>query len=89
MKFADRRLQKAHHHASPPCGLDTIAATATQPGCAICKAIKNGELNAEHYQNYLKLKAESEFNEMSYVEKRKKDKAFGKFVHSVLKQKHK
>jgi ribosome biogenesis GTPase len=60
-----------------------------EPGCAIRKAIENGELNPEHYQSYLKLKAESDFNEMSYVDKRKKDKAFGKMVKSVLKGKHK
>jgi ribosome biogenesis GTPase len=58
-----------------------------EPGCAIRQAIANGELNAEHYQSYLKLKAESDFNEMSYVDKRKKDKAFGKMVKSVLKGK--
>ena len=58
-----------------------------EPGCAIRKAIENGELDAGHYQSYLKLKAESDFNEMSYVDKRKKDKAFGKMVKSVLKQK--
>lgn len=62
---------------------------ANEPGCAICKAIENGELNPEHYQSYLKLKAESEFNEMSYLDKRKKDRAFGKFVHSMLKHKGK
>lgn len=59
---------------------------ANEPGCAIRKAIENGELNPEHYQSYLKLKAESDFNEMSYVDKRKKDKAFGKMVKTVLKQ---
>ena len=58
-----------------------------EPGCAIRKAIESGELNPEHYQSYLKLQAESEFNEMSYVDKRKKDRAFGKMIHSVLKQK--
>ena len=60
-----------------------------EPGCAIRKAIENGELNAEHYQSYLKLKAESEFNGMSYVDKRKKDKAFGKMVKTVLKERRK
>lgn len=75
-----------------------IAALATQcrfadcrhtnePGCAIRKAIENGTLDAAHYQGYLKLKAESEFNEMSYLDKRKKDKAFGKMVKSVLRDK--
>ncbi|OIQ91856.1 putative ribosome biogenesis GTPase RsgA [mine drainage metagenome] len=58
-----------------------------EPGCAIRKAIESGELNPEHYRSYLKLKAESDFNEMSYVDKRKKDKAFGKMVKTVLKQK--
>ncbi len=58
-----------------------------EPGCAIRMAIENGELNPEHFQSYLKLKKETEFNEMSYVEKRKKDKAFGKFIRSVLKHK--
>ena len=58
-----------------------------EPGCAIRKAIESGELNPEHYRSYLKLKAESDFNEMSYVDKRKKDKAFGKMVKTVLKRK--
>jgi ribosome biogenesis GTPase len=49
--------------------------------------IESGELNSEHYQSYLKLKAESEFNEVSYVDKRKKGRAFGKHVKSVLKEK--
>ena len=60
-----------------------------EPGCAIRKAIDSGELNAEHYQSYLKLKAESDFNAMSYVDKRKKDREFGKMVKSVLKDKQK
>jgi len=62
---------------------------SNEPGCAIRQAINSGELNAAHYQGYLKLKAESDFNEMSYVDKRKKDKAFGKMVKSVLKEKKK
>lgn len=57
----------------------------SEPGCAILRAIANEELDAAHYQNYLKLKKESEFHEMSHLEKRKKDRAFGKFVHSVVK----
>ncbi len=60
-----------------------------EPGCAIRKAIENDELNEAHYQNYLKLKAESDFNEMSYLDKRKKDKAFGKMVKTVLKERRK
>lgn len=59
-----------------------------EPGCAIRMAIASGELNPEHYQSYLKLKAESDFNEMSYVDKRRKDKAFGKMVKAVVKSKN-
>lgn len=62
---------------------------SNEPGCAIRKAIDSGELNPAHYQSYLKLKAESAFNEMSYVDKRKKDKDFGKMVKSVLQEKGK
>lgn len=58
-----------------------------EPGCAVIKALDDGSLNREHYQNYLKIKKESEFYEMSYVEKRKKDKEFGKHIHSVIKDK--
>jgi len=60
-----------------------------EPGCAVRKAMAQGALNAEHYQNYRKLKKESDFHELSYVEKRKKDRAFGQFVRSVMKTKGK
>ena len=56
-----------------------------EPGCAVQKAIEQHELDAEHYQNYLKLKKEADFHELSYVERRKKDRAFGQFVRSVMK----
>ena len=59
------------------------------PGCAVSMAIENGELNQDHYRNYQKLRKESEHHEMSYAEKRKKDKAFGRFVRSVMKDKDK
>jgi ribosome biogenesis GTPase len=51
-----------------------------EEGCAIIKAVEQGEIDAQRYQNYLKIRKESEFYEMSYLEKRKKDKAFGKMV---------
>ena len=60
-----------------------------EPDCAVTKAIKNGELSAKRYQNYLKIRKESEFHEMSYLEKRNKDKKFGKMVKSVMKDKKK
>ena len=40
-----------------------------EKGCAILAAIKAGDLPEQRYQNYLKMKKESEFNQMSYIEK--------------------
>jgi ribosome biogenesis GTPase len=57
-----------------------------EPGCAVLVAVENGSLSEDRYKNYGKLKKESEFHELSYVEKRKKDKAFGRFVKSAKTQ---
>jgi len=46
-------------------------------GCSVTKAVKKKELSERLYQSYLNLRKESEFYEMSYVEKPKKDKKFG------------
>jgi ribosome biogenesis GTPase / thiamine phosphate phosphatase len=58
-----------------------------EPGCAVLAAIESGELNETRIQSYQKLKKESDYNEMSYLDKRKKDRAFGRFIKSVKKQK--
>jgi len=58
-----------------------------EPGCALLKALESGELSEDRYRSYLKLDKESEYHELSYVEKRKKDKDFGRFVKSVMKHK--
>lgn len=55
-----------------------------EKGCAILSAIKDGELSQKHYDNYLKMKKESEFNQMSYLEKRHKDRSFGKMIKSKM-----
>ena len=51
-----------------------------EPGCSVLKAVDIGRLNKKHYQNFLKLRRESEYNEMSYLEKRKKDRVFGNMI---------
>jgi ribosome biogenesis GTPase len=56
-----------------------------EPDCALLTAIKDGELSEERYFSYMKLKKESEYHEMSYVDKRKKDRAFGRFIKSAKK----
>ena len=53
--------------------------------CAVLTAIAQGDLSEERYSNYMKLRKESEHYEMSYLEKRKKDRAFGRFVKTVKK----
>jgi ribosome biogenesis GTPase len=60
-----------------------------EPGCAVKEAVKKGKLPARRYQNYLKIRKESEFHEMSYLERRQKDKKFGKMVKAVMKDKKK
>jgi ribosome biogenesis GTPase len=57
-----------------------------EPGCAVRAAVENGELSNDRYSNYIKLKKESEYYEMSYLEKRKKNRAFGRFIKSAKKQ---
>lgn len=59
---------------------------AGEPGCAVQAAIERGELAADRYESYAKLKKEAEHHEMSFVEKRRKDKAFGKFLKGAKKQ---
>jgi ribosome biogenesis GTPase / thiamine phosphate phosphatase len=56
-----------------------------EPGCALLEAVRSGEIGREHFENYLKLRKESEFHQMSYAEKRKKDRDFGKFIKSAKK----
>lgn len=57
-----------------------------EPGCAVRAAVENGDLSRDRYASYLKLKKESDFHEMSYLDKRRKDKDFGRFIKSVKKQ---
>ena len=58
-----------------------------EQGCSILAALKDGIISQERYQNFVKLNKESAFYEMSYLEKKQKDKKFGKFVKSVMKEK--
>jgi ribosome biogenesis GTPase / thiamine phosphate phosphatase len=57
----------------------------SEPGCAVLLAVESGEIDREHYENFLKLKRESGYHQMSYAEKRKKDKDFGRFIRKVKK----
>jgi ribosome biogenesis GTPase len=56
-----------------------------EPGCAVLEAVDSGELSREQYENYQKLRGESEFYDMSYAQKRKQDRDFGRFLKSAKK----
>jgi len=56
-----------------------------EPGCAVRAAVKNDELSEDRYSSYIKLKKESAHYAMSYLDKRKKDKAIGRFIKSAKK----
>jgi ribosome biogenesis GTPase / thiamine phosphate phosphatase len=56
-----------------------------EAGCTILKAVDTGELAEERYLSYMKLLKESRFHQMSYVERRKKDKKFGRMVKNAMK----
>ena len=55
--------------------------------CAVLNAINEGKLSENRYHNYLKMNKESIYNQMSYLDKRKRDKQFGKMCKSVMKHK--
>ncbi len=60
-----------------------------EAGCAVLEALENGDLDDGRYRNYIDLIKESEHYRMSYHERRKKDKKFGKMIKSVMKEKKK
>src|SRR3989339_981218 len=57
-----------------------------EPGCKVLSAVKSGELDKDKYLNYVSLKREVEHYEMTKLEKREKDKQFGKFVKNAKKE---
>ena len=60
-----------------------------EKGCAVIEAVKQGEIDENYYQNYLKLEREKAHFESTVHEKRKKDKEFGKMVKNFKNLKNK
>lgn len=56
-----------------------------EPGCEVLVALKSGALDASKYANYINLKKETEFYEMTKVEKKDKNRQFGKFIKKAKK----
>jgi ribosome biogenesis GTPase len=57
-----------------------------EPGCAVLDSIKDEKLDEEKYANYIRLEKENAYYRMTDLEKRRKDRTFGKFVKNTLKQ---
>jgi len=76
------------HELSGRCRFSDCTHT-NEPGCAVLAAIQAGTLSSERFNSYLKLAKESEYHRMSYAEKRRKDREFGRMVKSVMKHKKK
>lgn len=56
-----------------------------EPGCAILEAIEVGQISQKHFESYQKLRKEADFHDLSNVQKRRKDREFGKRIKSAKK----
>jgi hypothetical protein len=71
--------------------LVAVSRTAPIPGtlhAPVLAAVENRELGDDRYRSYLKLRKESEYHDLSYADKRKKDRDFGRFVKSARKNRY-
>ncbi len=51
-----------------------------ETGCSVIEAVEKGEIDRASYENYMKMEREKAYFESSVVERRKKDKDFGKML---------
>lgn len=59
----------------------------TEPGCAVRKAIEDGELDPDRLRRWRKLQAEDRRNSETIAEARARDRGFGKMVKGAMAQK--
>lgn len=57
----------------------------SEVGCSVLEAVEKGEIEKSSYENYLKLEREKAHYESTVLERRKKDKGFGKMVKNYKK----
>ncbi len=74
------------HHLSTLCRFNDCRHD-TEPGCAVREAIARGDIDEARLRRWRKLLAEEAFNAASLAERRSRDRAFGKMVRTVMKQK--
>ena len=56
-----------------------------EPGCVVLEAKNSGMIDESKYENYTNLKKEAEYYNMSDLDKRQKNKNFGKFKNKAMK----
>jgi len=57
-----------------------------EPGCAVLEGLRNGEVDEERYENYVKLVREERHNTMSSIERKRGEREFGRFKKEYNKQ---
>lgn len=57
-----------------------------ESGCSVIQAVKEGNIDKLSYENYQKMIKEQNFFESSLIERRKKDKDFGKMCKNYFKK---
>ncbi len=57
----------------------------TEKGCAVIEAVINGKIDNKTYLNFLKLEKEKTYFDSTIVQKRQRDKSFGKMIKDYKK----
>lgn len=57
----------------------------SEDGCGVLAAVREGTIDETRYNNFIKMREESAYNEMTSLEKRRKNKDRGKFYKSAKK----
>jgi len=57
----------------------------SEKGCSVIEAVEKGEIDEASYENYMKMEREKAHFDSSVVERRKKDKDFGKMIKNYKK----
>jgi ribosome biogenesis GTPase len=60
-----------------------------ESGCAVLEAVQDGTLDPDAFENYQKMEKEKAFFDSSLLERRKRDKDFGKMVKNYKKDRKK
>jgi len=60
-----------------------------EKGCSVIEAVEKGEIDGASYENYMRMEREKAYFESSVVERRKKDKDFGKMLKNYKKDMNK